>query len=97
MKATICYCSKYGTLSNFLCSKSPDNNDDWDELEDPCSNCGWWQHAEIEMNPFNVQVKKQRYKGAKEGETVEAYVNYDMLVVEGRITSVGEFKEYYKE
>ena len=97
MKATIGYCSKYGTLSNFLCSKSPDNNDDWDELEDPCSNCGWRQHAEIEMNPFKVKVKKQRYKGAKEGETVEAYVSYDMLVVEGRITSMDEFKEYYKE
>lgn len=50
MKATVGYCSKYGTLSNFLCSKSPDNNDDWDELEDPCSNCGWRQHTEIEIN-----------------------------------------------
>lgn len=97
MKARIGYCSKYGTLSNFLCSRSPDNNDDWDELEDPCSNCGWWQNTEIDMNPFKVTVKKQRYKGAKEGETVEAYVKYDMLVVEGRITSTDEFKEYYEE
>ena len=97
MKATIGYCSQYGTLSNFLCSNSPNNNDDWDELEDPCSNCVWRQCTEIEMHPFKVKVKKQRYKGAKEGETVEAYVKYDMLIVEGYITTVDEFKEYYEE
>lgn len=97
IKAKIGYCSKYGTLWNFLCRKSPNNNDDWDELEDPCSNCGWWQHTEIEMNPFKVKVKKPRYKGAAEKEIVEAYVKYDMLVVEGRIISVNEFKEHYEQ
>ena len=90
------YCQKYGDLDMELCRKSPNNNDDWDELEDPCENCRWRASVEMEMHPFKVKCKKDTpYKG-KAGEMVEAYVRGDMLVVNGLITTMDEFKEYFE-
>lgn len=96
IKAKHYYCSKFGDLDMMLCPKSPNNDDDWDELEDPCSDCGWRTYTEIEMHTFKVKCIKDRYK-AKIGDEVDAYVNGSgMLVVNGYITSMDEFKEYFK-
>ena len=101
-KTTHYYCKKFGDLSMRLCHKSPYNDDDWDELEDPCVNCGWRTKMEIEMETFQVKCKKDwpyikdRYK-ARAGEMVEAYVNGDILVVGGLMTSMDEFNEYFEK
>jgi hypothetical protein len=73
----------------------PDNNDDWDELEDPCYACGWRNFVELEMHTFQVKCKKDCF-GAKAGDIVEAYMDAGILVVNGRMTSVNEFKECFE-
>jgi hypothetical protein len=90
------YCQKYGDLDMVLCRKSPVNNDDWDELEDPCMNCGWRTFVEMEMHPFKVKCKKDHPYKVKAGEVVDAYVRGDMLVVNGLFTTMDEFKEYFE-
>lgn len=32
---------------NYLCSRI--HGDDWDELEDPCANCGYRTYKEVEI------------------------------------------------
>jgi hypothetical protein len=96
IKVKHCYCQKYGDLDMKLCKKSPYNDDDWDELEDPCVNCGWRASIELEMHSFKVKCKKDHSYKVKVGEMVEAYVRNDMLIVNGYITSIDEFKEYFE-
>jgi hypothetical protein len=84
-----------------LCHKSSDNDDDWDELEDPCMNCDWWRPLEVEMSIFKVKcIKDWKYikdlYTARVGEIVDAYVDQDRLVVGGRYISMDEFKEHFE-
>lgn len=45
------YCNKYKGKEEELCSKLPNNDDDdWDELEDPCANCCHWVKKEDKGN-----------------------------------------------
>ena len=92
----LCYCSKYGQLAQRLCRKSADNNDDWDELEDSCLDCGYWTETEVQMDTFKVKCKKD-YVEFKVGEEVEACVSWDMLVVGGYMTSIDEFREHFED
>lgn len=44
------YCNKYKGKEEELCSKLSNNDDDWDELEDPCANCCHWVKKEDKGN-----------------------------------------------
>lgn len=48
------YCDKYKGKEKELCSKLPYNNDDWDELEDPCANCCHWVKKENKSDQIYI-------------------------------------------
>lgn len=43
------------------CSRHPNNNDDWDELEDPCAYCSGnkWRNTEFFMNMTLEEAQKR--------------------------------------
>ena len=98
MKRTekISYCNLYGNLSERLCPKSANNDDDWDELVDPCDHCCHRKSVEIEMSTFTATCIKDREGYYKAGDVVECYVNCDYLVAAGRFITIPEFKEYFE-
>lgn len=42
------------------CRRHPNNDDDWDELEDPCYWCSGWRHNNLE------NLKKMSFEEAQE-------------------------------
>lgn len=92
------YCSKYGGLSSSMCRKSPCNDDDWDELINPCLDCGWRKSVNLEMETFKVKCKKDHPYLGKAGDVVDAYVRADdLLVVNGFMIPIENFNEYFEE
>jgi len=95
-KIKISYCQKYGDLSADLCPKSANNDDDWDELDDPCSHCGWRKSIEVEMETFTAKCIKDRPGYYKAGDMVECYVNSGYLVAGQWFITIPEFKEFFE-
>lgn len=94
-KYKVFFCTRYGEMAGRFCPKI--NSDDWDELEDCCDSCSARGCLETEVEEFDVRCIKDHTYKAKKGDIVKAYVWGDShFVVDGLITHIDEFNEYFE-